>query len=171
MSKTILKQGKFIRFVRKDTWEYTERINSTGVAVIFAMTKDNKVILVEQYRTPVGKKVIECPAGLMGDHDKNETLSTAAKRELLEETGYKARNIVKLFTGPVSSGSSSGILTFVRATNVIKVGEGGGDKTENIITHVIPIDKVELWLKKMERKGRLISPRIYIALYFLKKLI
>ena len=102
----ILHEGDFLRLIREGQWEYIERNNCRGIVIILAMTDDEKVILVEQYRQPVHKKVIEFPAGLICDDPKhkNESMRTAAKRELLEETGYKAGRIVKLLTGPVSSG-------------------------------------------------------------------
>jgi len=168
--KVTIGEGNFIRFVRKGEWEYAERNNCSGIVIIIAMTDKDNVLFVEQYRPPVGKKVIEFPAGLMNDFQvkKRESLSASAKRELFEETGYKAKKIVTLLKGPVSSGASSDIVTIVRAFDLQKAGKGGGDHLESIIVHEVALKKVDAWLKKMERKGLLIEPKIYTGLYFLK---
>ncbi len=168
----MLAEGKFIRFVSKGNWEYIERVNCDGAVVILALTKDRKVIFVEQFRPPVGKKVIEFPAGLMNDCPKRktkETLISAAKRELLEETGYKAKKIIKILEGPASSGTASDMLTLVRAVDIEKVSAGGGDEGESIVVHEVKLDKAESWLRRMEKKGFLIGTRIYAGLYFLNK--
>ena len=72
------------------------------------MTDDKEVLLIRQFRPPVNGYVIEFPAGL---NDKGDTLEEAAKRELLEETGYSAREMIFLTEGPMSSGASGEILT------------------------------------------------------------
>lgn len=157
--------------VREGQWEYIERNNCRGIVIILAMTDDEKVILVEQYRQPVHKKVIEFPAGLISDDPKHEKESVigAAKRELFEETGYKAQRIVKLLTGPVSSGSSADIVTMVRAYGLKKVSAGGGDHTERIRVHAVPLNKIEHWLKQMSAKGYFVEPKVYAGLFFLTK--
>jgi ADP-ribose pyrophosphatase len=167
----ILHEGDFLRLIREGEWEYIERNNCRGIVIILAMTDDEKVILVEQYRQPVHKRVIEFPAGLICDDPKHkkESLVTAARRELLEETGYKAGKIVKLLCGPVSSGSSADLVTLVRADGLRKVARGGGDHTENIVVHEVPLAKAEHWLKQMARKGCLIEPKVYTGLFFLTK--
>lgn len=170
--RKIVHEGKFLRFVSMGEWEYVQRNNCSAIVIIVAMTDEERVIFVEQYRPPVGKKVIEFPAGLVNDRKsrKKESLLSAAKRELLEETGYKAGRIVKLLEGPVSSGSSSDIVTMVQAKNVRKVAQGGGDEFESIVVHEVPLNEVDQWLAKMRRKGFLIEPKIYTGLYFLKTL-
>ncbi len=172
MSAKILYEGHFFRFVRNGQWEYFERNNCRGIVIIVAMTDARKVVLVEQYRPPVAKRVIEFPAGLISDHPaiKDETLAKAAKRELLEETGYKARKIARLLHGPVSSGSSSDMVTLVRAYDLVKVSEGGGDPLESITVHEIPLDLVDRWLERMRGKGYLIEPKVYAGLYFLRRI-
>lgn len=60
----ILHEGDFLRLIREGEWEYIERNNCRGIVIILAMTDDERVILVEQYRQPVHKRVIEFPAGL-----------------------------------------------------------------------------------------------------------
>src|SRR5205085_12602765 len=90
---TVLYDGKHIQLVRRDRWEYARRKNLTGIVAIVAVTGDGKLILVEQYRPPVGARGIELPAGLAGDAagEESEALAAAARRELLQETGYGAR--------------------------------------------------------------------------------
>ena len=166
----IIYEGKFLRFIRKGGWEYIQRNNCSGVVIIVAITEDDHLLFVEQYRPPVGKVVIEFPAGLVNDskYRKNELIRSAAKRELLEETGYKAKKLVKILEGPISSGSNADIITMFQARDVKKVAEGGGDDLESIIVHKVPLKDVDQWLTKMKRKGCLIEPKIYTGLYLLK---
>lgn len=168
--RKIIKEGKFIRFAKIGEWEYFERNNCSGIVIILAMTNDGEVLFVEQYRPPVGKSVVEFPAGLVGDETKKkkETLAAAAKRELLEETGYRAKKISIILKGPVSAGSSSDIVTIVRASDLTFVHNGGGVDLETIKVHKINIHQADRWLKGMEKRGFLIEPKIYTGLYFLK---
>lgn len=166
----ILYQGKYLHLIREGNWEYVKRINCSGVVAIAAMTPDNKIILVEQFRRPVEAQVIELPAGLVNDktpHDP-ETMEAAARRELFEETGYEAGHLELLVEGPVSSGLSAEVVAFYRARDVVKKGQGGGDASESIAVHEVPLKEVELWLYEMEKKGRLVDPKVYAGLYFLK---
>jgi len=166
----ILHKGKYLDLIREDNWEYVKRTNCSGIVVIVPMTVDEKVIFVEQFRRPVESQVIEWPAGLVNDKDLHggETLESAARRELLEETGYKAEHLALLVGGPVSSGLSAEIITFYLAMDVIKAGPGGGDETESIKVHEVPLKEADLWLYEMEKKGFLVDPKIYVGLYFLK---
>ncbi len=170
-TSVVLCQGKFIRFINKNGWEYVERANCTGIVIIVALTAEKKVLFVEQFRPPVGKMVIEFPAGLVNDKNlvQKETVGVAAKRELWEETGYQAKKVVSIMRGPVSAGLTSDCVDVVYATGLIKTGSGGGDGTEDLKVHEVVLSKVEPWLKKMERSGRLIEPKIYSGLYFLNK--
>jgi len=166
----ILHKGKYLSLVCKDNWEYVERTRCSGIVVIVPMTKEGKVIFVEQFRRPVEAQVIEWPAGLVNDktlHDL-ETMETAARRELLEETGYEAGHLTLFAGGPVSSGLSSEIITFYQALNVVKKGPGGGDATESIKVHEIPLKEADSWLCEMGKKGFLVDPKVYVGLYFLK---
>jgi ADP-ribose pyrophosphatase len=111
----ILYEGKYMRLVSQSTWEYAERINCAGVVFIIAVTEDEKIVLCEQHRVPVNNDVIEIPAGLVRDTaaSQEESFEDAAKRELLEETGYEAQEVVLLFDGPAAVGSSSAIVHFL----------------------------------------------------------
>ena len=168
--KEIIHEGKFLRFVRRGEWEYVERNNCSAIVIIVAMTDEKRVLFVEQYRPPVERRAIEFPAGLVNDRGQRrpESILTAARRELLEETGYKAGKMTKLLDGPVSSGSSSDMVTILHAQNLEKVSRGGGDEFESIIVHEVPLDETDRWLAKMRRKKYLIEPKIYTGLYFLR---
>ena len=170
-ANTVLHQGRFLRLIQKGSWEYVERENCRGIVIILAVTSLGKILFVEQFRPPVNRRVIELPAGLVNDHERHhdESVSKAAQRELLEETGYQAKKIVKLIRGPVSGGLTSDMVTLVRAFDLTKVGPGGGDGTEGITVHEVSPSKVKGWLQKMSRQGCLIEPKIYSALYFLNK--
>lgn len=166
----ILKEGKYIRFLRRGDWEYVQRVNCSGIVIIIAMTDDQKLLFVRQYRAPVNSDVIEFPAGLVNDgcSEGEETAAEAAKRELLEETGYEACELIQIFSGPGGAGTSSDILTFFLARKIRKVSDGGGDESERITTYEIPLSCVEDWLKMMAEQGIPADPKIYAGLYFLK---
>jgi len=102
--RTTLHTGKFLALVKVGHWEFADRVNAAGAAVIIAVTTEQKVLLVEQYRTPVHARTIELPAGIIGDEpgSTDESIAEAARRELLEETGYTAENIEAVTTGPSS---------------------------------------------------------------------
>jgi ADP-ribose pyrophosphatase len=167
----IIKEGKYLRLIRQGGWEFSQRANCTGIVVIIAMTVDKKVILIKQFRPPVNRYCIEFPAGLVNDrlHRTKESMATAARRELLEETGYKAQKIAKVLTGPVSPGSSADLMTLFLAEGLSKVNEGGGDHTEDIEVCEVPFTRIIGWLKKMEHQGCLVDPKVYAGLYFLKE--
>jgi ADP-ribose pyrophosphatase len=167
----LIKAGRFIHFLKCGTWEFVRRANCTGIVIIVAVTPEGRVLFTEQERVPVGGRVVEFPAGLVNDRPghRKESLAAGAKRELWEETGYRARSMVKLLEGPAASGSSSDLITFFRAGGLKKTGKGGGDDTEDIVVHEIPLKDVEAWLAGQARQGRLIDPKIYTGLYFLNK--
>lgn len=167
----VISSGKYFRLVIRNGWEYVERVNCTGVVIIVAKTDDDKVILVEQFRRPVGKNVIAFPAGLAGDeHGKRgENLADAAKRELLEETGYSAKKMVKLFVGPVSAGMCGDMVAIYHAKGIKKVSPGGGmGEMEKIKVHEVPLKTIDGWLKRQQKKGLLVAPNVFGGIYFLK---
>ncbi len=128
----VMWEGRFIRAVRRGRWEYVGRRGGIEAAVIYAETPAGEVILVEQYRVPLGRRSLELPAGLVGDDAEGEGVASAAARELEEETGYRAGRIEELGFFYASPGMTSEGFTLVRAYDVEKVGDGGGDAHENI---------------------------------------
>lgn len=168
--RKVVYDGNFLQLFTQGKWEYIKRKNCTGIAIIVAVTRNKEVLFVEQYRPPVGKVAIEFPAGLANDggQRKKESIIAAAKRELLEETGYRAGRLERILEGPVSSGCSADLVTMYLARDVEKVADGGGDEFESISVHKVPLKKADAWLASMRRKGRLIEPKIYAGLYYLK---
>ena len=128
--------GKFVRAIRRGKWEYASRANDIRAVVILA-EHDDKVILVDQPRVPLGKRSIELPAGLVGDVDPNATIEDTAVKELEEETGFTADHIERLGDFYASPGMLSEGFTLVRATSLRKIGEGGGDENEDITGHLV----------------------------------
>lgn len=161
-------QGRFLRLVEDEGWEYVERVNTSGVVVVVAVTDQREVLLVEQFRRPVGTTVIEMPAGLAGDFAAvaDEPLEAAAHRELLEETGYRARGMRRVTAGPVSAGMSTECLTFFVADGIERVGEGGGDDSEDITTYRVPISEVVSFCQQAEARGALVDPKVFAGLFF-----
>jgi len=168
----LMHKGKYLRLVRKGTWEFIERCNCDGIAIIVPVKEDGTLIFVSQPRVPVARHVVEFPAGLIGDlrprNARKESMAAAARRELLEETGYRARRIRFLTTGPAASGSSTVLITFFLATGLTRVGPGGGDASENITVFEVPLARADAWLTGMRARGYWVDPKVYTGLYFLK---
>lgn len=168
--REVLLESKHLRFVRSRTWEYVERRNVCGIVAIVPVTGNGEFVLVEQYRIPVDAPVIEVPAGLADVVDgRDEPLEEAARRELREETGFHAPRLQYLFAGPPSAGLSSEVVTFFLATNVQRVGAGGGDANENIQVHTVPLATVDDWLDQQANSGKLIDPKVYTGLYAIRR--
>ena len=166
---TVIAQTKHLRLVDRDGWSFVQRIGATGVVCIVATTADGRLILVEQYRPPVQKSVIDLPAGLAGDLDDqpDETLQQAAERELLEETGYIARDWTELVTVASSAGLTDEVVTFFLAENLERRTPGGGDASEDIRVREIPLADIQCWLKDAVTTGKLIDARVYAGLHIL----
>ena len=163
-------EGKWLRVKTCGRWEYAERTHADGLAVIIvAATPENKLVLVEQYRIPVDSKTIEMPAGLVGDMHADESIALSAERELLEETGWQAAKIEVLMIGPTSSGMSNERIAFVRATGLTRVHAGGGDETENIIVHEIPIADAPKWFAQKMAEGFAMDPKLWAGLWLLDR--
>ncbi|MDE0946277.1 MAG: NUDIX hydrolase [Sphingobium sp.] len=141
-------QGRFITAKKRGKWEYVGRARGIQAAVILA-TDDGHILLVDQYRVPLGQRCIELPAGLVGDEAAGEDPSIAAARELEEETGYRPARLTSLGQFFSSPGMVSESFTLFRAHDLEKTGEGGGVEVEDIIVHRIPLaalaDQIAAW--------------------------
>jgi ADP-ribose pyrophosphatase len=166
----VIFESRWLRVLREGHWEYVERIKTSGIVAILAVTDAQEIILVEQYRIPVKSRVIEIPAGLAGDlaGQENEALADAAHRELEEETGYDAQRMEFLTQGPPSAGLSTEVVTFFRAHGVFKLSKGGGDGSEDITVHIVPLAGLDKWIEGKRGEGCLVDYKVYAALYFLR---
>ena len=164
----ILYDGQWLRMVRRGHWEYAERTHGNGMAVIIiAVTPDDEVLFVEQFRVPLGRRTIEMPAGLVGDDHANDTLEAAAHRELIEETGWQPARLDVLLVGPTSSGMSSERIAFVRALDLTRVGEGGGVDNEDITVHTVPRSQAPAWLMRKQAEGFELDLKLWAGLWMI----
>ena len=155
--------GKYLTAKKRGTWEYVSRAGGIRAAVILAIDA-GEVILVEQFRVPLGRPCLELPAGLVGDVDASESVELSARRELEEETGYRADRIEDLGDFYSSPGMASESFTLVRASGLTKVGEGGGDGDENIIVHRVPIGEIEAFVAAKRANGLAIDVKLLLLL-------
>lgn len=162
-----LYEGKYLRLIKRGHWEYAERVNASGAVIIVAVTPDDNVLFVEQYRIPLAANSIEMPAGLIGDIDGDDSVEAAARRELLEETGWHAHDIDVLMSGPTSSGLSNETVAFARARNLHRVDAGGGDETESITVHEIPRAGAAAWLTAKMHEGYAMDAKLWAGLWLI----
>jgi ADP-ribose pyrophosphatase len=151
-AETVMWQGRFITAKTRGRWEYVSRARGIKAAVILAM-EDDHVLLVEQYRVPLGANCLELPAGLIGDHEEGEDTLASAARELEEETGYRAERLEIVGDYFSSPGMVSESFSLVRAHGLIKVGEGGGVDGENIIVHRIALADLPDFVQEKRAAG------------------
>jgi ADP-ribose pyrophosphatase len=169
--REVLAEGKFLRLVRQSGWEWVERVNTSGAAVIAAVTDDDCLVLVEQFRIPLQCRVMDLPAGLIGDDpgSEGEAQVDAAKRELYEETGFEGTDWRLAVSGPASPGLATEVYTLFVVRGLKRTGPGGGDEREDIRVHVVPLAEIDSWLDDRRHSGVVIDPKIYLARWFLGK--
>jgi ADP-ribose pyrophosphatase len=161
-------KGRYLSLLERDRWEFVSRSNASGVVVLIPVTDRDELVLVEQFRRPVNSRVIELPAGLVGDHaDPDESIMVAAARELEEETGFRAAKLEHIITCPSSAGMSDEMISFVKATGLERIGPGGGDENEEIEVHVIPLERADRWLHAQQLAGKPMDPKIFACLHWL----
>ena len=157
MSRETVWEGKFLKVVKDGRWEYAERTGDIDAAVIVAV-HDGHLLLIEQQRIPTGGRTLELPAGLVGDDGEVEAATTAAARELEEETGYRAQRVEALGSFYSSPGLTSERFTLVRATGLTRVGES----EEGIVLHRVPLVEVPGFIAAKRAEGLGIDAKLLL---------
>ncbi len=132
-------------------------------AVILAVTPDDRVLLVEQHRVPLGGACLELPAGLVGDHGPEE-VTAAAIRELEEETGWRAARMISLGDFVSSPGLTSERFWLLRAEALARVGPGGGVDDEQITVHAVPRRNIAAFIDACRARGLSIDVKLLCLL-------
>ena len=160
-------RGKHLMFLSDHGWEYVTRTHATGVVGIIAVNDEEQLVLVEQYRPPVAARVLELPAGLVGDNAP-ESSEEAARRELLEETGYSAESMEVLFAGPSSAGLADEVVHLVRAHGLRQTHPGGGIEGESIVVHRVPLHGLESFIEDFEASDGMVDFKVRLAAHLVK---
>lgn len=169
MTSERLWQGRYIEVHRvphgpDGHWEYVKRARDIQAAVILAITDAGEVVLVEQFRPPLGRSCIELPAGLVGDEAHGEIVFDSARRELFEETGFEAARWEELGEFASSPGMVGEIFHFFRATGLTRTGPGGGVDGEGIVPHVVPLADLPGFIADARARGCAIDTRLLTLL-------
>lgn len=164
-------EGRFLEMKKRGRWEYVGRVGGIEAAVIIAIdqspfgdARDRHVLLVEQYRVPLGRACLELPAGLIGDETEGESAEVSAARELEEETGYRPARCTSLGTFYASPGMVSECFTLVRAEGLTRVSDGGGTADENITVHRVPLTAVADFIAGRRAAGVAIDVKLLTLL-------
>lgn len=167
-SRRVLGETRFLRLVDENGWTFVERPNSTGVVTVIPLAPAHRLIFVEQHRPPLGARSIEFPAGLMGDESGHEQESpvVAARRELIEETGYDAGSLELVASTSTSPGMTNELVHFVLAWDLMRVGPGGGIDSEDIVVHEVAVSEARAWLEGRARQGLVVAAKVYAGLFF-----
>lgn len=161
-----LYESRWLGLYRIGNWDFVRRPNSDACVGILAITDSRDIVLVEQFRIPVGKRVIEIPAGLVGDEleHRGESLADTASRELMEETGYRAASVKLLLSSPTSAGMTPEVTHLFLATGLSRETEGGGISGEDITVHQVPLVGLREFLAGKISNGLAVDFKIYAAL-------
>jgi len=116
-------------------------------ANILAVTKNREAVLIKQYRHGIQDVLWEIPGGVVED---NEVPTEGVKRELLEETGYAASNVVQVGKFYPNPALQTNTMYCFLALDVEKAGEQHLDDGEQIEVHLVPLDEVLAMAKRGE---------------------
>lgn len=160
VSKKLAYKGKRVQveeleYLDGDKVIYREHVKAGNASVILPITEDNKVIMIQEARTPIGKVILALPAGMI---EQGEEAKNAAIRELEEETGYLASDIEFLREYYTSVGYSDEKISLYLATNMKKTKQRLDDE-ENIKVIEVPLEE----LVEMVDKNEIITASTTIA--------
>ena len=170
-------EGKFIRVLNKHfladngkeiVWETVERTNihNKGAVVIVAITAQGEMLFERNWRAPSEGWVIQFPAGLtdIGGETEEET----ARRELLEETGYRAGKLVPVIASPLSPDLTATVAMHFFAPDVEFVAQPHRDLAEKIEVVKVPIENISKYLNELPQDTTL-DLRVTGVLWIMEK--
>lgn len=134
-------------------------IKHPGACAVIAFLNESSIILIEQFRKPLEKNILEIPAGKI---DKNEEPILCAHRELEEETGYKAKEMTYLGSIATAPGFCDEIIHLYKATDLYK-GIKSCDEDEFTQVKIFSLDEV----KHMIKQGEIIDTKTISILAYL----
>ena len=151
ISRKIAYQGRRVhveevKYLNGDKVIYREHVKTGNAVIILPITDDNQIIMIQEPRTPIGKVILDLPAGVI---EKGEDAEKAAIRELEEETGYLASKVEFLREYYQTVGYSDEKIKIYLATNLKKT-EQHLDDEEEIKVFKIPFEEVIEMLNKNE---------------------
>lgn len=156
-------EGKVIN-LRKDKVKvisgesYREVIEHKGAVCVLAMTDDNKIVMVKQYRKPAKRVMLEIPAGKI---DEGEKPLDAAYRELKEETGFTPKEIKELFSFYPAVGYSEEVI-YLYIARGLEPGETDFDETEAIDIEFMDLEILyQMVVDKKIQDGKTIMAILY----------
>lgn len=159
-SGRILKINELIVKLPDGNTTKREIISHPGAVAIIPILPNNKIIFVKQYRKAIEKSILEIPAGTL---EKNENPKECAKRELIEETGYKAKNIKKILEFYPAAGYSSEKIHIFIAKGLSLVGVNT-EPDEFIKTVILTRNQI----KKLYKEGKIKDSKTLIGLFLLR---
>lgn len=127
---------------------------------VIALTPEKEVVLVEQYRYGTEEILLEIPGGVI---DGDEDPAVAAKRELLEETGYTAGKWVCLGKSLPNPAMQNNTVHHYLALDCEKTAETDLDEHESLVTRVLPLSE----LGDLVRDGKIVPSQVVAAFYYL----
>ncbi len=153
---------------KKGIWETVERknIHNRGAVVVIALTKNQEVILERNWRAPIESYIIQFPAGLTDVAGESE--QETAKRELLEETGYLARELIPIMVSPLSPTLTPTEGSHFLAREVDYIGGQRADTAEEIEVLTVPVSELGQFLLNPPR-NTVLDLRVPGILWILEK--
>ncbi len=183
----ILFAGKHLYFCRAaNGWEYVQRARASQGVTVVATTAENKIVLVEQHRTPLARRTIELPAGLVEGSEAGEAedIEAAVKRELQEETGCTCERVTIVVAGSSTPGLTDEIDALCLAQGLRRTDDsissvdcgdgvtkqarqrGVAAEGEKITVCEVPVDGASEWLDQRSKEGVVVDLKVFAGLYF-----